>query len=145
MSLSNTTTSQNFNETLKQWSGVLGYTYGAPQQTLPNNPSAPYTKYVYGPNLVGVYGTGVGHNIPINGAQDLDWFGITGGGGTQPPPPASTTTSSGTAAPTSTPPPSTCEPVARWGQCAGQGYTGCTVCQAPWTCTYGNAYYSQCL
>lgn len=69
---------QNFNETLKQWAGVLGYTYGSPQQTLAGNPSSEYTKYVYGPDLVGVYGTGITHNVPINGAQDLEWLGITG-------------------------------------------------------------------
>lgn len=69
---------QNFNETIKQWAGVFGYTYGSPQQTLAGNPSAQWTKYIYGDNLVGVYGTGVGHNIPINGEQDLAWFGITG-------------------------------------------------------------------
>jgi len=32
-----------------------------------------------------------------------------------------------------------------WGQCAGIGYTGPTVCPAGWVCTYNNAYYSQCL
>ncbi|KAG8992748.1 hypothetical protein FRB90_000914 [Tulasnella sp. 427] len=32
-----------------------------------------------------------------------------------------------------------------YGQCGGQGYTGPTTCQSPYTCTYSNAYYSQCL
>ncbi|KAH8803083.1 hypothetical protein F5884DRAFT_683119 [Xylogone sp. PMI_703] len=35
--------------------------------------------------------------------------------------------------------------VAKWGQCAGQGYTGCTVCAAGSTCRYSNPWYSQCL
>lgn len=35
--------------------------------------------------------------------------------------------------------------VAQYGQCGGQGYTGPTTCAAPYTCTYSNAYYSQCL
>ncbi|KAK0656890.1 carbohydrate esterase family 1 protein [Cercophora newfieldiana] len=35
---------QNFNETLKQWAGVFGYTYGQPAQTLGNTPKAGYTK-----------------------------------------------------------------------------------------------------
>ncbi|KAK4175762.1 glycoside hydrolase [Triangularia setosa] len=35
--------------------------------------------------------------------------------------------------------------VPRWGQCGGQGYTGPTQCVAPYTCTVGNAWYSQCL
>jgi acetylxylan esterase len=135
---------QNFNETLKQWSGVFGYTYGQPQQTLPNTPAAPYTKYVYGPNLVGVYGTGVTHNIPVNGAADMEWFGITGGGSPNP-----TTTSSATPsgpATTSTAPtqPSGCA-AARWGQCGGNGYAGCKACASPYKCNFVNDWYSQCL
>jgi len=35
--------------------------------------------------------------------------------------------------------------VAEWGQCGGIGYTGPTVCAAPYTCTEYSAYYSQCL
>ncbi|KAF8310076.1 hypothetical protein DL93DRAFT_2169922 [Clavulina sp. PMI_390] len=35
--------------------------------------------------------------------------------------------------------------VAEYGQCGGIGYTGSTVCASPYTCTYSNAYYSQCL
>lgn len=67
---------QNWNETIKQWTGVFGYSL-TPQQTLPGNPSAQYTKYVYGPNLEGIYGTGIGHSVPVMGAEDLKWFGIT--------------------------------------------------------------------
>ncbi|KAL1835484.1 hypothetical protein VTJ49DRAFT_6632 [Mycothermus thermophilus] len=154
---------RNFNETLKQWAGVFGYTYGQPEQTLPNNPSAPYTRYVYGPNLHGIYGSGVTHNIAVNGANDMEWFGITG----NPPP----TTTSTTAAPTSTSTTSTstststtststtssaastptlptnpgCTPVGKWGQCGGMYYTGCTVCEAGSTCRFQNDWYSQCL
>lgn len=132
----------NFNETLKQWSGVFGYTYGQPQQTLPNTPAAPYTKYVYGPNLVGVYGTGVTHNIAVNGAADMEWFGITGGSTT--PTPTSSVTPGGpttSAAPTE---PSGCA-AARWGQCGGNGYVGCKACASPYKCTFVNDWYSQCL
>ncbi|KAG9018954.1 hypothetical protein FRB90_007945 [Tulasnella sp. 427] len=32
-----------------------------------------------------------------------------------------------------------------YGQCGGQGYSGPTVCQSPYTCTVSNQYYSQCL
>lgn len=34
---------------------------------------------------------------------------------------------------------------AHWAQCGGIGYTGPTTCVSPYTCTYSNAYYSQCL
>ncbi|KAG8990570.1 hypothetical protein FRB90_001706 [Tulasnella sp. 427] len=32
-----------------------------------------------------------------------------------------------------------------YGQCGGTGWTGATTCAAGSTCTYSNAYYSQCL
>ncbi|KAJ5804835.1 class III chitinase [Penicillium riverlandense] len=34
--------------------------------------------------------------------------------------------------------------VPQWGQCGGQGYTGSTQCQPPYTCVYGGAYWSSC-
>jgi hypothetical protein len=34
---------------------------------------------------------------------------------------------------------------AKFGQCGGMGYTGPTACEAGSTCTYSNAWYSQCL
>ncbi|KAK3694494.1 Alpha/Beta hydrolase protein [Podospora appendiculata] len=154
---------QNFNETLKQWSGVLGYTYGSPQQTLAQTPSAAYTKYVYGPNLVGYYGTGIGHSVPVMGDLDLAWFGITGSSSTtstSTAAPASTTlvtstktssavvsvstTSTSSAAATTTASAGGCS-AARWAQCGGTGFTGCTACASPYKCTFSNAYYSQCL
>ena len=45
------------------------------------------------------------------------------------------TTTTGSPGPTQT----------HWGQCGGQGYTGPTVCASPYTCTYSNPFYSQCL
>lgn len=35
--------------------------------------------------------------------------------------------------------------VAQYGQCGGTGYSGSTTCASGYTCTYVNAYYSQCL
>lgn len=32
-----------------------------------------------------------------------------------------------------------------YGQCGGTGYTGATVCESPYVCTYSNDFYSQCL
>lgn len=66
---------QNFNETIKQWTGVFNYSE-TPQQTLTQTPSSAYTKYVYGDNVVGIFGQGVGHTVPIMGDQDMAWFGI---------------------------------------------------------------------
>ncbi|TEY57667.1 hypothetical protein BOTCAL_0209g00060 [Botryotinia calthae] len=56
--------------------------------------------------------------------------------------PTTTPSSPGTTT-TITPPGST--GVAHWGQCGGTGYTGSTTCASPYTCTYANAYYAQCL
>ncbi|KAJ0122564.1 carbohydrate esterase family 1 protein [Diaporthe amygdali] len=67
---------QNFNETIKQWTGVFGYS-DIPEQTLEQTPSAAYTKYVYGDNVVGIYGTGIGHTVPVMGDEDMAWFGIS--------------------------------------------------------------------
>ncbi|KAJ7152035.1 glycosyl hydrolase family 61-domain-containing protein [Mycena filopes] len=50
---------------------------------------------------------------------------------------ATTTTTSTGASPTGT--------VAQWGQCGGQGYTGPTVCQSPFTCTVLNPFFFQCV
>ncbi|KAK0648042.1 glycoside hydrolase superfamily [Cercophora newfieldiana] len=55
-------------------------------------------------------------------------------------PPSTTTTS--TAQPTAT---GTVPEQVRWGQCGGQGWSGPTKCQSPYTCTYSNPWYSQCL
>jgi endo-1,4-beta-xylanase len=50
---------------------------------------------------------------------------------------------------TSQPPQTTSNPgscqSAKWGQCGGQGWSGCTACVSGSTCTYSNPYYSQCL
>jgi endo-1,4-beta-xylanase len=54
----------------------------------------------------------------------------------------STTTTTTTA---TTTPTGTGVPVAEYGKCGGIGYLGSTVCAAGYTCTYFNAYYSQCL
>lgn len=53
----------------------------------------------------------------------------------------STTTSTKTTSSTTT----SASTAAHWGQCAGNGWTGPTVCASPWTCTYQNDWYSQCL
>ncbi|KAJ7075505.1 glycoside hydrolase superfamily [Mycena belliarum] len=58
-----------------------------------------------------------------------------------------TTATTITATTTTTSPPSnpTGGTAAHWAQCGGQGWTGPTVCESPYTCTVSNAFYSQCL
>ncbi|KAJ7242429.1 carbohydrate esterase family 1 and carbohydrate-binding module family 1 protein [Mycena rebaudengoi] len=137
----------NLNEEIKEWSGIFGYNAGAPTQG--------YTKSIYGPNLQAISAQGVGHTVPIQGNEDMKWFGFVAGGAA--PPPSTTTgisttspsmtTSTSTSAPattTTTTPPSTGE-AAHWDQCGGTGWTGATSCVAPFTCTALNPFFFQCL
>ncbi|KAH8586554.1 glycosyl hydrolase family 62-domain-containing protein [Bisporella sp. PMI_857] len=41
-------------------------------------------------------------------------------------------------------PPTGCT-TARYGQCGGSGFTGCTSCESGSQCTFSNEWYSQCL
>ncbi|KAH8805901.1 glycosyl hydrolase family 61-domain-containing protein [Xylogone sp. PMI_703] len=101
------------------------------------------------------------HNYTVPGPAV--WAGQSGGG-SGPVGPSSTTTARPTSSTTARPPPPTTTSttlrtttttaggssptgptVPRYGQCGGQGWTGGTVCASPYTCTYSNAYYSQCL
>lgn len=148
----------NYNETCKEWAGVFGYDYNNPQQVLSNTPMSNYFTTKWGPNLWGIYAVGVGHTVPIDGTQDMLWFGFAGSS-------SSTTTTSTTRATTSTTSVSTTGTTTRtttttittsttvptsctsthWGQCGGIGWTGCTTCASPYTCKQSNPYYSQCL
>lgn len=70
----------------------------------------------------------------------LTTSGNTAPGGGDNDPPATSTTSS---TPTSDPGTGGTSP--HWGQCGGDGWTGPTTCESPYTCTYSNQWYSQCL
>ncbi|KAJ4347692.1 hypothetical protein N0V95_005190 [Ascochyta clinopodiicola] len=67
---------QNYQETMKQWAGVFGYNYNQPQSTKTNDPLSGYTRTVYGPSVQGIYAQGVGHTVPIRGADDMKFFGF---------------------------------------------------------------------
>ncbi|KAI1361814.1 putative class III chitinase [Xylaria arbuscula] len=56
--------------------------------------------------------------------------------------PTSTTMTTSTRTTTSSQPGTT--GVAQWGQCGGEGYTGPTVCQSPYTCVMSGPYWSSC-
>ncbi|KAL0955417.1 hypothetical protein HGRIS_014910 [Hohenbuehelia grisea] len=64
--------------------------------------------------------------------------GTTPGGGSSSGPGPTGSSSSSTPTPTA-------GTVQHWGQCGGNGYSGPTVCVAPYTCTKSNDWYSQCL
>ncbi|KAJ7093403.1 carbohydrate esterase family 1 and carbohydrate-binding module family 1 protein [Mycena belliarum] len=143
----------NLNEEVKEWAGIFGYNAAAPTQVLSNTPLSGYTKSIYGPNLQGILAQGVGHTVPIQGNEDMKWFGFVAGGAAPPPgggstttaTTATTTTTAGTTTTSTAPPTNTGGTAAHWAQCGGIGWTGPTVCASPFTCTVSNAYYSQCL
>ncbi|PFH48799.1 carbohydrate-binding module family 1 protein [Amanita thiersii Skay4041] len=85
-------------------------------------------------------------NLYTQEAQVTTFYPIPGppiyGSGGFPLAQTTTTTHSTSATPTPTPTGGT---VAHYGQCGGIGYTGPTGCVSPYTCTYVNDYYSQCL
>lgn len=57
---------------------------------------------------------------------------------------SSSTKVTATSTTTSSPPVATCT-AAKYAQCGGTGFTGCTVCASGSTCQVQNTYYSQCL
>ena len=74
---------ENYNETVKQWTGVFGYDYTAPDERKANFPESGYTTDIWGVTdanplgtVQGIYAVGVGHTVPINGTQDMMWFGL---------------------------------------------------------------------
>ena len=66
----------NYQETMKEWSGVFGYNYDKPQSTQANTPQSGYTKTTYGASVEGIYAQNVGHTVPIRGADDMKFFGF---------------------------------------------------------------------
>ncbi|KAJ6524329.1 Alpha/Beta hydrolase protein [Mycena capillaripes] len=103
---------ENLGEEVKEWAGIFGYNAAAPTQVLQNTPLSGYTKSIYGPNLQGISAAGVGHTVPIQGNEDMKWFGfmpggaappVSSSGGTSPP----TTTTGSTTTVSSTPPTTT--------------------------------------
>ncbi|PYH96078.1 acetylxylan esterase A [Aspergillus ellipticus CBS 707.79] len=66
----------NYNETCKQWAGVFGYDFSAPEKKEANTPETNYETTIWGDNLQGIFATGVGHTVPIHGDKDMEWFGF---------------------------------------------------------------------
>ncbi|WJK40255.1 PHB depolymerase family esterase [Solwaraspora sp. WMMA2056] len=95
----------NFAEQVKQWTN----TYGLSQTpTYTDNPQGNYTRTRYGASggmapVEAISMQGVSHNIPVDAAQVIRFFGLDG---TAPPTTAPPTTAPPTTAPPTTPPPS---------------------------------------
>ncbi|KAK1970211.1 PHB depolymerase family esterase [Colletotrichum sublineola] len=136
-SLDTTLYVQNYYETIKQWTGLFGYTT-TPVSETPNYPRSPYTKYVFGDKLETFLGNGVTHSIDVFAEEDLKWFGFL----VRRPPEHGVTTMTAPATTTSAAAGSGTAP--QWGQCGGIGWTGATVCVSPFQCNKVNDWYSQC-
>ncbi|KAK1593418.1 PHB depolymerase family esterase [Colletotrichum navitas] len=150
-SLDTTLYVQNYYETIKQWTGLFGYST-TPASETPNYPRSPYTKYVFGDKLETFLGNGVTHSIDVFAEEDLKWFGFltpvspssaatTSRASTTLAAAASTTTAAG-ATTTSAAAGSGTAP--QWGQCGGIGWTGPATCVDPFKCNKVNDWYSQC-
>lgn len=67
----------NYAETIKQWCGVFGCDPDAPDESQAGVPEGAYTTETFAEGkLVGVYGQGVGHSVPIHGDEDMAFFGL---------------------------------------------------------------------
>ena len=66
----------NYNWTITQWSTVFGYNPSKPVSETANTPKSGYTTQVFGDHLTGIYAKGVGHGVPVNGAEDMKFFGL---------------------------------------------------------------------
>lgn len=65
----------NFGEEVKQWTNVWGVST-TPTNTVQNYAVSGWTRYDYGPNVMGISAAGVPHDIQLQSAQVLAWFGL---------------------------------------------------------------------
>ena len=82
-SIDTTLRPQNYQETVKEWTGVFGYDATKPETSVNNFPLTGYKTDTWGVSTAnplgtvqGIYAQNVGHTVPINGAQDMKWFGL---------------------------------------------------------------------
>jgi hypothetical protein len=70
---------QNYQETVKEWTGVFGFDAAKPQKTQANFPAQNYKTDTWGVTAAnplgtvqGIYVTGVGHTVPVQGYVECD-------------------------------------------------------------------------
>ncbi|KAI2617467.1 carbohydrate esterase family 1 protein [Hypoxylon sp. NC1633] len=66
---------QNYQEEIKQWTGVFNVTQ-QPTSAVQNSPKQGYTTSNYGDFVQGIYAQGVGHSVPSNLTASEIWFGL---------------------------------------------------------------------
>ncbi|KAF2658365.1 carbohydrate esterase family 1 protein [Lophiostoma macrostomum CBS 122681] len=67
---------QNYQESMKQWAGVLGYDYTKLEKSTTDDPERGWTRTHFGGNLEGIWAKGVGHSVICRGDDDMRWFGF---------------------------------------------------------------------
>lgn len=65
----------NYQEAVKQWTNVLGVDI-TPTNTVSNYAVNGWTRYDYGPNIMGISAADVAHNIQLQPVQVMEWFGL---------------------------------------------------------------------
>ncbi|ORY64168.1 acetylxylan esteras-like protein 1 precursor [Pseudomassariella vexata] len=74
-SVDSTLAPANYEETIKQWTGVFGVSQTA-TATKADTPQGGYTTSDYGSSVEGIYAQGVGHSVPANLTASEIWFGL---------------------------------------------------------------------
>lgn len=132
----------NFGAQLAQWSTLEGLSFS---KNISNDPQSGWKRVVYGDGtkLIGFEVANGGHIPPWQGDATFKFFGLLGGGnnggGGSSTTSASVSASSLTSTSTASGGGSSGCSTARYGQCGGQGFTGCTTCALGSTCKYSNA------
>ncbi len=65
----------NYNYSIAQWTTVFGYP-AKPLTEKADTPDRGYTTQIFGERLTGIYAQGVGHGVPVHGAEDMKFFGL---------------------------------------------------------------------
>jgi len=74
-SVDTTISPNNYMEEIKQWTNVFGVSTTATAEKA-DYPEKNYKMSDYGPNVEGIYATGVGHSVPAHLAVSEAWFGL---------------------------------------------------------------------
>ena len=74
-SVDTTLSSNNYAETIKQWTNVFGLPE-EPVEEIQNYPQQGYVTQNFGEGVQGIWAVGVGHSVPSNLTASEEWFGL---------------------------------------------------------------------
>lgn len=74
-SVDSTLSSNNYAETIKQWTNVFGLPE-EPVEEIQNFPQPNYVTQNFGEGVQGIWAVGVGHSVPSNLTASEEWFGL---------------------------------------------------------------------